>query len=164
MGIPVEKDEKINSIISLTAKEHDYNYLFFITKNGIVKRTDLSEFDNIRSSGKIAISLKDDDELIAVRKTTGENEIIIGASNGRMVRFVENEVRIMGRTASGVRGIDLGDAKVVGGEVIVDNEQVLIVTEKGYGKKTPIDEYRLTHRHFPQPFSVLREHLVLKCY
>ena len=144
--LPVEKDEKINSIISLTAKEHDYNYLFFITKNGIVKRTDLSEFDNIRSSGKIAICLKDDDELIAVRKTTGENEIIIGASNGRMVRFVENEVRIMGRTASGVRGIDLGDAKVVGGEVIVDNEQVLIVTEKGYGKKTPIDEYRLTHR------------------
>ncbi len=144
--LPVEKDEKINSIVSLSTKENNYQYLFFITRNGIVKRTDLSEFDNIRNSGKIAISLKDDDELISVRKTTGENEIIIGASNGRMVRFVENEVRIMGRTASGVRGIDLNGAKVVGGEIITNNEQVLIVTEKGYGKKTPIDEYRLTHR------------------
>ncbi len=144
--LPVEKDEKINSIVSLSAKNDEYKYLFFITRDGIVKRTDLSEFNNIRTSGKIAITLKEDDELISVRKTTGENEIIIGASNGRMVRFVENEVRIMGRTASGVRGIDLGNAKVVGGEVITENEQVLIVTEKGYGKKTPIQEYRLTHR------------------
>ncbi len=144
--LPVDKEEKINSIVSLDAKESNYKYLFFVTKNGIVKRTDLSEFENIRSGGKIAITLKEDDELISVRKTTGENEIIIGASNGRMVRFMENEVRIMGRTASGVRGIDLGTAKVVGGEVIRDDEQVLIVTEKGYGKKTPIGEYRLTHR------------------
>lgn len=144
--LPVEKEERINSIVSLSAKEHEYQYLFFVTKDGIVKRTDLSEFDNIRSNGKLAIGLKEDDELISVRKTTGENEIIIGASNGRMVRFVEKEVRIMGRTAAGVRGIDLNGAKVVGGEVITNNEQVLIVTEKGYGKKTPIDEYRLTHR------------------
>lgn len=144
--LPVEKEEKINSIVSLSPTEEEYQYLFFITKKGIVKRTVLSEFDNIRNNGKIAISLKEDDELISVRKTIGENEIIIGASNGRMVRFMESEVRIMGRTASGVRGIDLGTANVVGGEVIVDNEQVLIVTEKGYGKKTPIDEYRLTHR------------------
>ena len=90
--------------------------------------------------------MREDDELISVQKTTGENEIIIGATNGRMVRFNENEARIMGRTASGVRGIDLENAQVVGGEVINENEQVLIVTEKGYGKKTPIDEYRLTHR------------------
>ena len=144
--LPVEKDEKINSIISLNSKESEYQYLFFITKSGIVKRTCLSEFDNIRSGGKIAISLKEDDELISVRKTTGDNEIIIGASNGRMVRFVEKEVRIMGRNASGVRGIDLNGSSVVGGEVITSDEQVLIVTEKGYGKKTPIDEYRLTHR------------------
>ncbi len=151
-GLPIinllalEKDERINSIISLKANEEIYKYLFFVTRKGIVKRTDLSEFDNIRNNGKIAIGLKEDDELISVQKTTGENEIIIGATNGRMVRFGENEVRIMGRTASGVRGIDLGDASVVGGEVITENEQVLIVTEKGYGKKTPIDEYRLTHR------------------
>ena len=144
--LPVEKGESINSIVSLSAKEHEYNYFVFVTKNGIVKRTDLSEFDNIRSSGKIAITLKEDDELISVRKTTGENEVIIGASNGRMVRFVENEIRVMGRTASGVKGIELGNSKVVGGEIITSDEQVLIVTEKGYGKKTPIDEYRLTHR------------------
>ena len=144
--LPVEKDESINSIVSLSAKEHEYNYFVFITRNGIVKRTDLNEFDNIRSSGKIAITLKEDDELISVRKTTGENEVIIGASNGRMVRFVENEIRVMGRTASGVKGIELGNSTVVGGEIITSDEQVLIVTEKGYGKKTPIDEYRLTHR------------------
>ncbi len=144
--LPVEKGESINSIVSLSAKEHEYNYFVFVTKNGIVKRTDLSEFDNIRSSGKIAITLKEDDELISVRKTTGENEVIIGASNGRMVRFVENEIRVMGRTASGVKGIELGNSTVIGGEIITSDEQVLIVTEKGYGKKTPIDEYRLTHR------------------
>ena len=144
--LPVEKDESINSIISLKANENNYQYLLFITKNGVVKRTALDEFDNIRSSGKIAITLREDDELISVRKTTGENEVIIGASNGRMVRFVENEIRIMGRTATGVKGIELGDSKVIGGEVITSDEQVLIVTEKGYGKKTPIEEYRLTHR------------------
>ncbi len=151
-GLPIinllalEKDERINSIVSLKTSEDIYKYLFFITKNGVVKRTKLEEFDNIRNNGKIAISLRDDDELISVQKTTGDNEIIIGATNGRMVRFTETEIRIMGRTASGVRGIDLGEDFVVGGEVITPDKQVLIVTEKGYGKKTPIDEYRLTHR------------------
>ncbi len=151
-GLPIinllalEKDEKINSIISLKPNEDEYKYLFFVTKKGIVKRTDLHDFDNIRTNGKIAISLREDDELIAVQKTTGDNEIIIGATNGRMVRFLESEIRIMGRTASGVRGIDLGENQVVGGEVITPDHQVLIVTEKGYGKKTPVDEYRLTHR------------------
>jgi len=143
--LPVDKDESINSIICLN-NEEKYKYLTFITKEGIVKRTNLSEFDNIRNGGKIAITLKDGDELISVRKTTGENEIIIGASNGRMVRFMEDEIRVMGRTAAGVKGIELSGAKVVGGEVINDDEQVLIVTEKGYGKKTPIQDYRLTHR------------------
>ena len=151
-GIPIinllaiEKDEKINSIISLSTKETESKYLVFITKNGVVKRTSLDEFANLRSSGKIAITLREDDELISVKKTTGENEIIIGASNGRMVRFVENEVRVMGRTASGVRGIDLDNAIVVGGDVICEGQKVLVVTEKGYGKMTPIEEYRLTRR------------------
>ena len=151
-GIPIinllaiEKDEKINSIISLNTKETESKYLVFITKNGVVKRTSLDEFANLRSSGKIAITLREDDELISVKKTTGENEIIIGASNGRMVRFVENEVRVMGRTASGVRGIDLDNAIVVGGDVICEGQKVLVVTEKGYGKMTPIEEYRLTRR------------------
>ena len=144
--LPVEKDECINSIICLSSKESVDKYLTLVTRNGLIKRTDLSEFDNIRTSGKIAITLKDDDELISVRKTTGDNEIIIGASNGRMVRFVEKEIRVMGRTASGVKGIDLGDSKVIGAEVIDPDKQVLIVTDKGYGKKTPIVDYRLTHR------------------
>ncbi len=143
--LPVEKGENINSIVCLN-REEECKYLTFITKEGVVKRTNLSEFDNIRSGGKIAITLRDDDELISVRKTTGENEIIIGASNGRMVRFIESEIRVMGRTASGVKGIELSGSKVIGAEVINCNEQVLIVTEKGYGKKTPIEDYRLTHR------------------
>lgn len=144
--LPLDKEEYVNSVIMLNAGEHEFKYLTFVTKCGLVKRTGLIEFDNIRNGGKIAITLKDDDELITVRKTTGSNEIVIGASNGRMVRFDETEIRSMGRTASGVRGIDLGDAKVIGAEVIVGDEQVLIVTENGYGKKTPISEYRLTHR------------------
>jgi len=144
--LPLEKEERITSIVSLKPQEELYKYLVFITKGGVVKRTDLREFDNLRSSGKIAITLKEEDELIAVRKTTGENEIIIGATNGRMVRFKESDVRIMGRTATGVRGIDLDGAIVVGGEVIESDKLVFIVTEKGYGKKTPIDEYRLTRR------------------
>ena len=144
--LPIDKDEKINSIISIKPNEETYKYLVFVTKNGITKRTELSEFDSIRNNGKIAITLKEDDEVISVRKTTGNNEIIIGASNGRMVRFVENEIRVMGRTAAGVRGIDLGDAKVIGAEVINEGQEVLVVTENGYGKKTDISEYRLTHR------------------
>ena len=107
---------------------------------------DVREFENIRKSGKIAITLKEEDELICVRGTSGENEIIIGASNGKMVRFVETEIRSMGRTASGVKGMDLDGSNVVGAEVVKPNEMILIVTEKGYGKKTLIDEYRLTHR------------------
>ncbi len=144
--LPLDKEERINSVIMLDATEHNYKYLMFATRKGVVKRTAIEEFDNIRNNGKIAISLRDDDDLISVRKTTGENEFVIGASNGRMVRFNENDVRVMGRTASGVRGIDLGDAEVVGAEVVSDNEEILIVTEKGYGKKTPVNEYRLTKR------------------
>jgi len=144
--LPLDKEENINSIIKLDAKEHNYKYLMFATRKGVVKRTPIEEFDNIRNNGKIAITLREDDELIAVRTTTGENEFIIGASNGRMVRFNETDVRVMGRTAAGVRGIDLGDSVVVGAEVVQENEDVLIVTEKGYGKKTPITEYRLTRR------------------
>ena len=144
--LPIEKDEKINTVLSVKQDEDVYKNLVFVTKNGITKRTDLSEFDSIRNNGKIAISLKDDDELISVSKTTGDNEIIIGSSNGRMTRFNESEIRIMGRTASGVKGIELVDAHVIGAEVINPDEEVMVVTENGYGKKTAISEYRLTHR------------------
>ncbi len=145
--LPLEKDENISSVVDLKASDDGFTkYLMFATKDGIVKRTAIEEFDNIRKSGKIAIVLKENDELISVRKTCGKNEIIIGASNGRMVRFDENEIRSMGRSSSGVKGIDLDGSKVVGAEVIQPGEYVLIVTEKGYGKKSLIDEYRLTHR------------------
>ena len=144
--LPLDKGEYINSVITINSNEQVFEYLFFVTLDGLVKRTNLSEFESIRNGGKIAITLKDNDELIAVRKTTGNNEIVIGASNGRMVRFREDEIRSMGRGASGVRGIDLSGSKVVGAEVVDNDSQILIVTEHGYGKKTPIDEYRLTHR------------------
>ena len=144
--LPLEKEESVNSIIALNDKTEDSDYLTFITKEGLVKRTNVLEFKKIRNSGKLAIILHDDDELVAVRKTKGNNEIVIGASNGRMVRFNENEVRSMGRGTSGVKGIDLDGAYVVGAEIIHDNAEILIVTEKGYGKRTNIDEYRLTHR------------------
>ena len=144
--LPLEKDENISSVISLSAENETHKYLVFVTRQGIIKRTDLSEFDNIRKSGKIAISLKEDDELIYVGVTTGDDEVAIGANNGRMVRFNENEVRVMGRSASGVKGIELDDSKVIGAEVIKPGDQILIVTENGYGKKSEVEEYRLTHR------------------
>ena len=143
--LPLEKDENISSIISINYDE-DVKYLSFVTKQGLVKRTDVNEFENIRKSGKIAISLKDDDELISVNKTCGNNIIVIGAKNGKMCRFDENEVRVMGRSASGVKGMDLDGSIVVGADVVTEDDLILIVTESGYGKISPISEYRLTHR------------------
>ena len=117
--LPLEKDERITSIVTVDATYEVNKYLVFITKSGLIKRTAMEEFDSIRNNGKKAIILKEDDELIAVRKTDGNKEIIIGASNGRLVRFYENEVRIMGRGSSGVKGIDLSDNEfVVGAEIV----------------------------------------------
>ena len=144
--LPLEKDENISSMLSVKQNDDVTKFLMFATKNGIVKRTPIDEFDSIRKGGKIAIVLKENDELISVKKTCGKNEIVIGASNGRMVRFDENEVRSMGRSSSGVKGMELDGAIVVGAEVVESNQMVLIVTENGYGKQTVIDEYRLTHR------------------
>ena len=144
--LPIEKDENISSILSVSPNDDFTKYLMFCTKNGIVKRTAIEEFDNIRKSGKIAIVLREDDELISVKKTCGKNEIVIGASNGRMVRFDENEIRCMGRSSSGVKGMELDGAIVVGADAVESGHMVLITTENGYGKKSLIDEYRLTHR------------------
>lgn len=144
--LPLENDEKITSMIQVESEKNSNKYLMFFTKDGLTKRTRIEEFENIRNNGKKAIVLKDNDELISVRKTTGENEILIGASNGRMVRFNENEIRVMGRSSSGVKGISFENSYVVGAEVVNKDEDVLIVTEKGYGKKTNVDQYRLTHR------------------
>ncbi len=143
--LPLEKEEVIRTILKVETEDPN-KYLVFCTTNGLVKRTQVSEFENIRTSGKIAISLKDNDELLAVRKTTGSNEILIASSNGRMIHFDENEIRVMGRTASGVRGIEVGDGKAVGCEIAEPSQKIVIVTEKGYGKQTNLDEYRMTHR------------------
>lgn len=145
--LSIEKDENINSILPIGRDESKDNYLLFVTKEGIVKRTRLEEFDNIRNNGKIAITLKEKDELISVKKTNGNNYILIGSNQGRMVRFNENEIRVMGRTASGVRGINMSEgSKCVGGEISNNNDEILIVTEKGYGKRTKVDDFRETRR------------------
>ncbi|MFV0275277.1 MAG: DNA gyrase subunit A [Bacilli bacterium] len=143
--LPLEDGEIVNSILKIN-KEEEYKYIVFVTKAGLIKRTSLDKFENIRNSGKISITLKDNDELIAVRKSNGNSNIVIAANNGRMVHFDENEVRVMGRTASGVKGITLKNAECVGAEVVGETEEILIITEKGYGKRTPITEYRQTHR------------------
>ena len=152
-GLPVinllniEKDETVSSIIKITEENiESIKYLFFATKRGIVKRTSLEEFKNIRQTGKITISLKDNDELIAVRKTTGENKILLGSTNGKAVLFDEKEVRIMGRTAAGVRGINMPDGDCICCEVCTIDDNMLIVSEKGYGKKTLVSEFRETKR------------------
>ncbi len=145
--LPLEKGEVVNSIIPINPNEvDDSKSLIFFTMDGLVKRTPISKFESIRKNGKIAITLKEDDELISVKMTSGSDEVIMASNSGRMVRFMETEVRMMGRSASGVKGIDLTDSKVIGAEIVNPNEYILVVTEKGYGKKTDVSEYRLTHR------------------
>ena len=153
-GIPIinllqlDKGESIRSIINYSDKNEDKPLsLIFFTKKGLVKRTPTEEFDLIRKTGKIVITLKEDDELISVCKTSGTDEVIMASNNGRMVRFTEDEVRLMGRSASGVKGIDIKeDEVVVGAEIVNKDKMILIITEKGYGKRTNVLEYRLTHR------------------
>ena len=150
-GLPIvnllnlDADESVTSLLN-GSPNGDAKYLVFATKSGLIKRTDVSEFYNIRANGKKFITLKDDDELISVKNTTGECDILMAASNGRMVRFPENLIRVMGRGASGVRGITLDGSILVGMEIATVDEDVLVVTENWYGKKTPIDEYRITNR------------------
>ena len=144
--LPFEKEEEVTAMLKIEQNEKS-KYIVFCTKNGLIKRTNISEFENIRNSGKIAITLKENDELISVKKTTVENEIVIASSNGRMIRFNENEIRIMGRTATGVKGIELEDNNIcVGCEIANPGQEILVVTSNGYGKRTNIDEYRMTHR------------------
>ncbi len=150
-GLPIinllnlEKQEKVTSLLKID-KNDMCKFLVFATKNGLIKRTDISEFNSIRNNGKKAITLKDDDELISVKKTSGYNEILMASSNGRMVRFSENSLRIMGRSASGVKGINLDGGNLINMDVVENNQQVLVITKNGYGKKTPIEDYRITNR------------------
>ena len=144
--LQIEKDESINSMVKLSTKDDTYKYLLFATKKGLVKKTKIEDFDRIRTSGKIAISLKESDELIGVKKTTGDNKVILASKEGKMVIFDEDEIRVMGRTAAGVRGINLSDSECVGLDICEEDSNMLIVTEKGYGKKTKVSEYRQTKR------------------
>ena len=147
-GIPIinlleiEKGEWVNAIIPVEEFVDDW-FLFFTTKEGISKRSPLSSFANIRNNGLIALNLRDGDELISVRMTDGSKEMIIGTKNGLMIRFPETDVRSMGRTATGVKGISLSnDDEVVGMEVLEESDEILVVTKNGYGKRTPSEEYR----------------------
>lgn len=151
-GIPIinllqiEQGEYISTVIPIEEFTEDH-YLFFMTKEGITKRTSLSSFANIRKGGLFAINLRDEDELHAVRLTDGNQEIIIGTRKGMSIRFHETDVRLMGRTAGGVKGIRLGkDDIVVGTDIVEEGQFVLTVTESGYGKRTPIEEYRVQNR------------------
>ena len=150
-GLPVvnllnlNKDEKICTLVPMQ-RESESEYLLFVTSKGLVKRTPMSEFDSIRQNGKIAITLREDDELVGVKETSGDDEIIIAGSNGKAVRFHEDGIRPMGRTASGVKGFNVDGSIVVGVATTRDGTHLLAVSENGYGKRTPIDEYRLTTR------------------
>lgn len=144
--LKLDKEEKIKTMLVISREKSNEGYFFFVTKNGLCKRVAAEEFESIRQNGKIAISLKEDDELIAVRPTTGENEIIIGAANGKAVRFNENDVRAMGRTASGVRGMNVDGSHVIGFCTNKDGNRILVVSQNGYGKQTDIEDYRITSR------------------
>lgn len=154
-GLPVvnllnlDKDESVKSMISIHKDDIDEDkqlYLFFVTLNGLVKKTSIEEFKNIRQSGKIAINLKDEDQLVAVKLTQHNEEILVAASNGKLIRFNENDVRPMGRTASGVKGINVDGSYVVGMTTNGEGKYIMAISENGYGKMSPIEDYRESHR------------------
>lgn len=150
-GIPVinllniDKDEKVKAIIPMK-KDSTAKYLFFITKNGIVKRVEVQEFESIRQNGKIAITLREDDELVTVKETSGQDEIIIAGSNGKANRFNETDIRVTSRTASGVKGFNTDGSVVVGAATSQEGNYILSVSEKGYGKRSLLSDYRMTNR------------------
>ena len=150
-GIPVvnllelDKDEKVKAMIAVK-KDSESKYYVFATKNGIVKRTRVDEFTNIMRKGKIAIVLNENDELIGVKETSGDDEILLAASNGKVARFHEDDIRPMGRKSIGVKGMNVDGATLVGIATSNEGTDILSVTEKGYGKKTPISEYRMSKR------------------
>ena len=153
-GIPLvnilsfQEGEDLAAITPVKSLDDDNSYLFFVTKKGTVKRTQLSQFKNIRTSGIIAINLDDNDELLQVECTNGNREIVLGASNGKAIHFNEQDVRVIGRTGAGVRGMLLGEDDYIVGAAVVTEEknEILVVSTKGFGKRSTIDEYRLQNR------------------
>ena len=143
--ISMEKTENIRALVPYS-KDHDSKFLFFVTKQGIIKRTTFDEYENINKNGKIAIKLNEDDELAFVRSTDGNAEIIIAGSNGKAVRFLENTVRPLGRTARGVKGFNVDGGYVIGLATNLEGEYILTITENGFGKKSALVDYRMTRR------------------
>ncbi|RKN86015.1 DNA gyrase subunit A [Paenibacillus ginsengarvi] len=144
--IQIEQGETVNAVIPIESFDSE-QYLFFATKKGIVKKTPLDDYINIRKAGLIAIHLREDDDLIGVKLTDGKQEIIMGTRQGMSIRFSEDDVRSMGRSATGVKGISIADDDdVIDMDVVDLNDDVLIVTSKGYGKRTPMEEYRIQTR------------------
>ena len=143
--ISMDKTENIRALVPYS-KDHDSKFLFFVTKQGIIKRTTFDEYENINKNGKIAIKLNEDDELAFVRSTDGNAEIIIAGSNGKAVRFLENTVRPLGRTARGVKGFNVDGGYVIGLATNLEGEYILTITENGFGKKSALADYRMTRR------------------
>jgi DNA gyrase subunit A len=149
-GMPIvnflefDKDETLANFTNVKDFEDENSFLTFVTKRGVVKRTHISEYQHIRNNGIIALTLRENDELLSVRLTDGQKDIVLGASNGKAIRFAESDVRTMGRTASGVRGMMIADIDQIVGAAIIesDEQEILVVTENGYGKRTNVDEYR----------------------
>lgn len=140
--IQIEQGETVNAVIEVERFDED-KYLFFATRRGIVKKTPIEDYINIRRGGLIAVNLRDDDTLIDVKLTDGKQEVIMGTAQGMSIRFQESDVRSMGRAATGVKGITLDDHdELIAMDVVVPDQDVLIVTAKGYGKRTPVLEYR----------------------
>lgn len=145
--IPVEKGEKIEAVLSIKDLNEENAYLFMATKHGLVKKTPLSDFNNIRKNGLIAINLREEDELLKVKVTHGDADIIIATQEGYAIKFNEQDVRPMGRTATGVRAINLREGDVaVCMDIAVDGEELLVISENGFGKRTPLEEYKLQNR------------------
>ena len=139
--------EKVTTMLPFPAEKSEGTYLVMATRKGTIKRTELSEFMNLRRAGLIAIVLRDDDELIGVRRTEGDSDILVGTRDGMSIRFHESDMRPMGRSAMGVRSIDLDEGdEVIDVAFVEEGAQVLSITENGYGKRTDIDEYRLQQR------------------
>ena len=153
-GLPIvnllnfDQDEKLAAVLNIDAKKIDTGYFLFATRLGLVKKTEISEFNNIRVNGIKAIVLNEDDELFNVEYTDGEKDIILGASNGKAIRFSESDIRPMGRISAGVRGIKVAkDAHVVGMAIVnTDGDEIVIITDKGYGKRTNVNAFRVQVR------------------
>ncbi|MEG2792540.1 MAG: DNA gyrase subunit A [Bacilli bacterium] len=150
-GIPISnflnlaEGEDIRSIITCDSY-CEGEYLFFATKLGVVKRTDIREFDSIRQNGKIAITLRENDQLLDVKKTDGSAYVSLVATNGKMVKFLETDVRVMGRSAAGVKGMNVDGSTAISLSTSLEGELVLVITTNGYGKMSTLDGYRLTRR------------------